>query len=156
MHSDKIRELVKLHRRKGKKLAEIGHDFHLSKSSIQSLLHYKKKSHKLKSGPKCKIDKRESTKITRFVASNNLKGIKVNCRKVIEEVNVPVSRRTMNNWLIRKDYIYQKSAQKIYLSKEHCVRRVDIVSSWIHENIEWENSVFSDEKRFTLDGPDNW
>jgi len=31
-----------------------------------------------------------------------------------------------------------------------------VINDWIIENHAWEKTVFSDEKRFSLDGPDYW
>ena len=45
--------------------------------------------------------------------------------------------------------IYQNIPRKILLTKVHKERRVGFVKKWIR-------TIFSDEKRFTLDGPDNW
>ena len=31
-----------------------------------------------------------------------------------------------------------------------------MVKTWITRNHDWYETIFSDEKRFTLDGPNNW
>ena len=51
---------------------------------------------------------------------------------------------------------YTKVPSKIYLGKKHKEDRVSIVSTWVTENHPWEKTVFSDKKRFSLDGPDDW
>ena len=44
---------------------------------------------------------------------------------------------------------------KIYLSNVHKENRIDIINGWITENHPCEKAVFSDEKRFSLDGSDD-
>ena len=67
------------------------------------------------------------------------------------------SRRTANNWLAKNEYEYQKrEKKKLPLTPGYKALRVKLTSSWIHISIPWESTVFTDEKRFTLDGPDNY
>ena len=65
-------------------------------------------------------------------------------------------QKTLNNFLLWKDYKFQKQIQCILLSKDHKEKRVAFVLSWIDKNIDFKNWVFIDEKRFKMDGPDNW
>ena len=52
--------------------------------------------------------------------------------------------------------MFTKSVQKILISKKQKIKRTELISSWIHKNIAWETTVFSDEKKFSLHGFDNW
>ena len=90
------------------------------------------------------------------MSKNNSGRTKVTTAKIIENFSVPLKRRPMNYWLQRENYKYTKVSQRLSLSNKDKNVRVKRICEWIKNNIEWENTVFSDEKRFTLDGSDNW
>ena len=45
----------------------------------------------------------------------NDEGIKVNCNRVINNLQLGISRRTMNNWMERKDFKYWKHSHEMVL-----------------------------------------
>ena len=51
---------------------------------------------------------------------------------------------------------YKKIPQKIDLSDDHKRQRIEIVKQWIFDGIQIKNLIFTDQKKFNLDGPDNF
>jgi len=156
MYPDEIKEVVIDLRKKGKSYREIGNILDLSKSTVQNLSTYKKSCYKKKRGPKYAINKRQSTKLKRFIVNENESGIKVNATYILRSNDMSCSRQTVCRWLKKHDYKFKKEAQQIVLSKKHKCDRISKISSWVSKNIQWDKTAFVDEKRFSLDGPDNW
>jgi len=140
----------------GKKLREISFEKQIPISSVHWILRDYRRTIKCKTGPKPHITKCYGLRIKRYISICNETGKKATCRSIINETGINVSRRTLNNFLLRKDFKFKKQVQHIQLSANDKTKRVKAVCSWIEDNIDFKNSFFCDEKKFNMDGPDNW
>lgn len=155
MYSDDLRQVVLYRRSQGESIRKIAQYLNIKKSTVDTILNYKRKTNKFKTGPKPLIGKAVSLMLKRHISNCNSNGVKVNCNKLKRDCNLGHNRRTLNNWMLKEDYKYFKQVQKISLTNDHKQKRMEIVSSWIIEKIDFKNCAFTDEKQFTLDGPNN-
>lgn len=156
MENINLRNSIMNLKKTGLSFRDISVELNLSENQVKGIFYYKRKIFKSKPGPKKLINKRTSLQIKRYISKTNQEANKVNCKKIVNEIDIEVSRRTINRWLLTHDYKYLSMVQHISISNDHKQKRIETVSQWIQENLNWENTVFSDEKRFNLDGPDNW
>lgn len=156
MKSNDMRLTVQRLKKEGKSYNQIAKILGITRSSARSLVIYKLKTNKKKVGRKNKITKRESLVLKREIALLNEQQEKVNSKKLIKNLGLNISPRSVHRHLLKLDFKYKKATNQIVLSKKHKQIRLDVISSWISSNHSWENTIFTDEKRFTLDGPDNW
>ena len=87
------------------------------------------------------------------MASN--KSIYIN--KIKSDLKLSASKSTI--WRVIKANPNIKSMQKIKkprLSKQHKLNRMNWTKEHIHWKSEWDRVLFSDEKKFNLDGPDGY
>lgn len=82
---------------------------------------------------------------------------KLTSNEIHRNLSLPCSNRTIRNVLEKNPKVrYAKMMSRPPLSKRHKELRVDFAKKYISMGAEWENIVFSDEKKFNLDGPDGY
>lgn len=101
---------------------------------------------------KTAVTERESRRIWKK-ASNSIQ----TCREIQQELNVNASLRTVQRIIKRNQNLKRmKLKRKPPLKNHHKVARVTFAENHVSWTNQWNNVVFSDEKKFNLDGPDGY
>lgn len=138
----------------GATYGEIARKFHKSRSTIQRIISSYGKPH-LKRGPKEKLCKNKKMKMKMMINHNAELGIKSSAKDIIKVCDLNISTATVCRSLKTLQYNYRSLPFKFELSNAHRQKRLQAARSYILENINWHNVIFSDEKKFTLFGCDS-
>ena len=155
MHSKEVVCLARKKREDGLSIRRIAMDLKLSKSTVEYMLKTNSERKK-KRGRKRSIDKRTERRIKRTVTRLLTSGEKVKTRKVKEKCELDVNVRTVQRMLHRIGLKYAKAKKNITLTKKHKGARRECVNRWLTKHVDFKKVIFTDEKRFKFDGPDEW
>lgn len=124
-----------------------------SKTAVHNVIKLKEKYGKSpKSGRPKSLNSREVRQIMRCASTG-----KYSARGILQEVSVNVSKRTICNYLNNSGiFHYEKKKCKPMLTSDHISAILEFAKSKLSWRSEWTNVIFSDEKKFNLDGPDGF
>ena len=108
-----------------------------------------------KRGPKTKLNAVYKLRLKRQICTMKDNGEKVNCNKLIRACDIPVSRFTVGRYLKQQGMKYKKIRKSLPLKPFDKQKRCDLAKKWLSQSHPWEQTIFSDEKWFSLDGPDD-
>jgi transposase len=98
------------------------------------------------------LSKRDESHIVRL-ASNKA----VSARQIHADVKPKCSERTVRRCIVKSKILKRKKyLTKPQLSVKHKQARLDWAREHMSWTDEWLNVIFTDEKKFNLDGPDGW
>ena len=121
-----------------------------SANCINNFVSNRYKKNPVMRGPKPKISSRMARKLRRSVSNKVVSVSQLEAIYGLEVCNETV-RKCLNNcpWLE-----VRKMVKGQLMSSEHMALRVSWAIPRMPWTFEWRNVIFSDEKRFNLDGPD--
>jgi len=143
-------------RKEGYGYRAIAKKLKISKDSVYGICKMRVVQIKKRSGPKPKINEAYKLRLKRRICTLRECGEKVNCPKLIRECNIDASRFTVGRYLRQQGMKYTKIKKSLPLKPLDKIRRAEIAKEWLAENHQWERTIFSDEKWFSIDGPDDW
>lgn len=127
----------------------------ISTNTVLDIVHNRNRRSGKKRGPRPILSARDKRTLIRTARKGIANGEIVNSRILKKKTGLPASRRTLRRELQRHDFSYQPVPKRLPLTKNDKKNRLEFAKHHITRQTDFKTVVFSDEKRFSLDGPDN-
>lgn len=139
----------------GMSYRDIGLLMNMKRSAVQQVIDRYGKPLK-KRGRKFKISKRDKRRMISIIDDRNDEGKKTTCNLIKNELGLNVHRSTILRELKSLKCHYSNLPSKFKLNYKVKRKRVEKCKEYIINNVNWCDTIFSDEKKFSLYGCDSY
>ena len=156
MYEKSIYDSVLLMRSNGKSISEISQFLKLPRSTVQKMIlptHMRKEA---TPGRPSVINSKLKKKIRKISTKIYHCGERITSTKILNMGNLNISLSSIRKTLRGMNYKYKIQKQKLILNENQKQNRLNFIKNWFKTCVDFSNVIFTDEKKFRLDGPDNF
>ena len=141
---------IKILKGLGISITKIAISLNRHKSTISRYLNGCQESRRMNCGRKRILDNRSLRRVSRMIDKKA-----VSANYLIKSLHLRCSDQTLRVAMKNNNIYWTKTKFQIPLSKINKSRRIEFCREAICNNVQWNDIIFSDEKRFCLDGLEN-
>jgi transposase len=155
MYSADLVRKVQDARRRGCSWNELKRIFNLPKTSCRNIVCQEGRLMKNQRGNHVKVKGEVKKKLKAAVKRLTKAGERITASKLLAKTNVDLNPRTVQRFLHREGLKFRAPQNYILLTDNHKAKRHEICQKWLIAGEANHNIIFTDETRFSLDGPDH-
>ena len=153
--SEEIKILVKTQISTGISVKDVSKNLNISRPSVYKIL---KNVPSKKRGPKLSYNPNLLLSQTRSAVKSIRKcGSAATVKKISDKIHEDVSIRTLQKVLKKsREFTFRNARKSIILTENQKKNRLDVIKEWFISRVDFNKVIYSDEARFSLDGPDTF
>jgi transposase len=155
MYSADLVKKVQDARRRGCSWKELQRIFNLPKTSCRNFVSQEGQPMKMQRGNHVKVIGDVKKKLKGAVKRLTKAGERITASKLLAKTNVDLNPRTVQRFLRREGLKYRAPLNYILLNDNHKAKRHQTCQKWLIAGVANYKIIFTDETRFSLDGPDH-
>lgn len=156
MLTEKEKKKIQFQYRKLKSYVKTAEKCKVSKNTVVRVIKNLDRKTGKKMGRPKKVHRRQLSMINKFVKVERKQGHRITGHIIEENFTLDCSNRTIRRALAKSNLSYKNVPKSLPLTDKHKQARLNFATQHVTDRTDFSLWIFTDEKRFSLDGPDSW